>query len=931
MEPSSSLPSEAKLAFDNKLLPAILEHLHDGVLSVNSSWCCTCLNRAAERILHKKRDELLGKNIWEVFPEAVDTIFWKKCYEATATQQSMDVEAVSSPTGTWISLHITPSEAGIALSFHKIMEPSQDTQQTHSHDPSLHLQARLIELASDAIIVRDPSSTILSWNRGAEQLYGWTAQEAIGTVTHELLQTHFPQSRQALDHVLATGERWEGELVHTCKNGTQVIVESRQAITRTSQNVPLAILEVNRNITERKHRERENQAQSRQLAALVESSDLPMIGKTREGIITSWNRAAERMYGYRSEEAVGQPITLLFPADRLDEFARIMERIIRGERVDLYETTRRRKDGTLLPVSITVSPIYDDEGRIIGASDIAHDITERKRVQAQEQFLSEVSHVVSSTLDYQQTLANIARLIVPQLADWFTVDLVDASGYFELVEVAHKDPEQVHWARRLRERYPIDPDAALGAPRVARTGKAELYAQVPDELLVATARNEEELALARQIGYSSIMLVPLVARGRTIGVISFVATQSGKRYDERDLALAEEVGRRAGVALEHAQLYRDAQQSRDQFDIILQGVADGILVYTSESQILYANEAAAQMSGYASVREMLAAQQLNLLRRYELIDERGQPFPHSDLTHRRVFAGEAEAQAIIGYRTREGEQPERWSLVTSRPVRDERGNIVMVITITQDITERMNVERRKDAFISMASHELKTPVTSLKGFTNVLQRRLTKQGDTQGLHYLARMDAQLDTLTTLISELLDISRMQSGKLVLRAEPVDLDGLLEETVENVQAATPTHRLLVEGRTGVQVLGDKERLGQVYINLLTNAIKYSPRADTVIVRLVRDADSKHAIVSIQDFGIGIEHSHHEKIFERFYQVTDPEEKTYPGLGIGLHISSEIVTRHQGRIWVESRKGAGSTFSVALPLFRSDMPEERRGGTA
>jgi signal transduction histidine kinase len=397
-----------------------------------------------------------------------------------------------------------------------------------------------------------------------------------------------------------------------------------------------------------------------------------------------------------------------------------------------------------------------------------------------------------------------------------------------------------------------------------------------------------------------------------------VSTESGKRYDERDLALAEEVGRRAGVALDNARLYREAQQSRDQLDIILQGVADGILVYAHDSQIMYANEMAAQMTGYASVQEMLAAQQLGILSRYEIINEYGRPFPPSQLTHCRVFAGEPEAQAIIGFREVGTGLPERWSLVKSRPVLDESGKVTMVVTITHDITERMRLEHRKDEFISMTSHELKTPVTSLKGFTNVLQRRLANQGDAQGLHYLARMDAQLDKLTTLISDLLDISRMQSGKLELRMEPFALDTFIDETVANVQVATSTHRLLIEGRTDAQVLGDQERLGQVFINLLTNAIKYSPHADKVIVRLFQEGDMEQAIVSVQDFGIGIDRAHHEKIFERFYQVTDPEEKTYPGLGIGLYISSEIVARHHGRMWVESSKGKGATFFVALPLL-------------
>ncbi len=246
-----------------------------------------------------------------------------------------------------------------------------------------------------------------------------------------------------------------------------------------------------------------------------------------------------------------------------------------------------------------------------------------------------------------------------------------------------------------------------------------------------------------------------------------------------------------------------------------------------------------------------------------------------------------------------------------------------MVNVLVDVSEQQALEQRKNEFISMASHELKTPVTSLKGFTNVLQRRLARQGDEQGLYYLSRMDAQLDKLTSLINELLDISRMQSGKLLMRAEPIDLDALIEETVEMVQATTSTHHLHIEGRIGAKVLGDQERLEQVFINLLTNAIKYSPQADTVRLCLAVSQEAQQAVVSVQDFGIGIDQNHHERIFERFYQVTDPEERTYPGLGIGLYISNEIVARHRGRMWVESSKGNGATFYVALPLL---SPEDQ-----
>lgn len=234
MGTSAPFPDEVKLAFDRHI-QAVLESIDDGFISVNPHWCCTYMNRAAERILHKKRDDLLGKNIWEVFPEVVGTVFWKKCYEAADTQTITHVEDVYPPTGTWFSLRISPSEAGVAVSFHKMTERHLRVEDRPSYEQRAQLQASLMELAYDAIIGRDPASVIVTWNRGAKQLYGWTTQEAIGNVTHELLQTRFPESREALDRFLATGEQWEGELVHTCKDGTQVIVESRQVVTRDAR------------------------------------------------------------------------------------------------------------------------------------------------------------------------------------------------------------------------------------------------------------------------------------------------------------------------------------------------------------------------------------------------------------------------------------------------------------------------------------------------------------------------------------------------------------------------------------------------------------------------------------------------------------------------------------------------------------------------
>lgn len=209
-----------------------------------------------------------------------------------------------------------------------------------------------------------------------------------------------------------------------------------------------------------------------------------------------------------------------------------------------------------------------------------------------------------------------------------------------------------------------------------------------------------------------------------------------------------------------------------------------------------------------------------------------------------------------------------------------------------DNSERKEQEKRKDEFISMASHELKTPVTSLKGFLNLLQRRLTIHEDDKSLYYLARMDAQVSKLTRLINDLLDISKMQTGQLDYRVERFEMDALLQEVVENVQEAAQTHHLLLEGQTEVEVYGDRDRIGQVLINLLNNAIKYSPQADTVLVRVAKDRGQ--VVVSIQDFGIGIAKEHQYKIFERFYQVTDPAEKNLSRPGYWpLHLLRDYQT--------------------------------------
>ncbi len=232
-----------------------------------------------------------------------------------------------------------------------------------------------------------------------------------------------------------------------------------------------------------------------------------------------------------------------------------------------------------------------------------------------------------------------------------------------------------------------------------------------------------------------------------------------------------------------------------------------------------------------------------------------------------------------------------------------------------DISERKELERRKDEFISIASHELRTPITSLQGFAELIQLGLEKQGMSELLYYLTRMQAQLDTLTKLVNDLLDVSKIQAGRLDYAQETVDLDALVREVVELLQQTSTTHTIRLSGASQAHIIGDRDRLSQVFTNMLTNAIKYSPGAKYVDVQILPSAET--VTVSVRDYGVGIARAHQGKIFDRFYRVQNSRTKTFPGLGMGLYISQQIVERHAGKLWVVSEEDQGATFSVTLPL--------------
>lgn len=247
----------------------------------------------------------------------------------------------------------------------------------------------------------------------------------------------------------------------------------------------------------------------------------------------------------------------------------------------------------------------------------------------------------------------------------------------------------------------------------------------------------------------------------------------------------------------------------------------------------------------------------------------------------------------------------------------KNGMLLRAWGIQRDITQAKEIERRKDDYLSIASHELKTPITSLKLYNELLQQKIAGLGNGEMVGFVERMDKQIDKLTKLVNDLLDVSRIQSGKLIYQPERFRITELIREVGDDLQKAMQQHKLIVKSSTQKTVVADKNRIGQVLINLIENAIKYSPKSDKVLIRAKDNATS--VIVQVQDFGIGVPVAERQKIFERFYRVDAEERNIVSGQGLGLYIASEIIRRHGGKIWVSGEVNKGSTFSFTLPLHK------------
>jgi len=633
--------------------------------------------------------------------------------------------------------------------------------------------------------------------------------------------------------------------------------------------------------------------------------------------------------------------------------------------------------------------------RIALGIDRAHlDDAERAALAAAEAaeersaFLAAASALLGDSLDYETTLGSLARLCVPRLADWCTIHILGEDGtMYRLASVSHVNPERSELARQLSERHAPPMDASWGVPQVLRTGESEFYPEVPATMLEDVTEGPEHLALLRGMGITSALIVPLVARDRTLGAISLVMTESGRRYNPLDLALAEDLAGRAALAVDNAGLYREAQQARLQIQrqaAKAQALSEAAQDFAAASLhvravLETATRRVAEALGDGCVIRLLSAdeQRLEPMSLYHP-DPTALSVLHDIVGTPHLLGEGISGQAFSSGRPilvptvqledlRRATKPEYWPYldrfglhsVLVVPLR-VRGRAIGTLlswrdrlgqsytaddqAFLQDLADRaalavdnallyqeaQQAVLAREEFLSIASHELKTPLTTVKGWVHLLGDELRQpELDRRNLtEFVDELRGQVDRFELLIGDLLDASRIQQGRLDLRPEALDLVRLARRAVTRFNHAperTARHGLVLHGEPRLVGVWDPDRLDQVLTNLLSNALKYSPDGGEVRIAIRREGDQ--AILSVSDHGIGMSAADQAGLFQPFVR-SEHARRSASGTGLGLYITRRIVEQHGGTIGLVSAPGAGTTFTVRLPLHPPEAAERDDG---
>ncbi len=440
-----------------------------------------------------------------------------------------------------------------------------------------------------AFVMLTPDGRVEGWNEGAERILGYSEEEILG---EHFSRFFTPEDRrdgkpeQELRSALA-GETVSGENWAVRRDGSRLWANGSTSAVRDEAGRLKGVVKVLRDRTEARRAEEELRLRDRAIAAsangiVVTDPNLP------DNPIVYANPAFTKMTGYDREEIVGRNCRFLQGADRDQPAVDELRRAIREGRSCEVVLRNYKKDGALFFNELTVSPVFDEDGRIVRFVGVQNDVTEQRRAEDALRVQAGAGGLLAAPLSYEERLVGLARLAVPRLADWCAVDVVDDTGSVRRLAVEHEDPEKVALAYELWRRYPAPPDAPRGMRRVLRTGEPEMVDDISDELLRESVGDPGQLAMLRELGLRSYMIVPMVARGRTLGAITLASAASGRRYGKDDLEQAETLVRRVAMAVDNARLYEEAQREiseRERVEGELRESEDRLRLATEATQL----------------------------------------------------------------------------------------------------------------------------------------------------------------------------------------------------------------------------------------------------------------------------------------------------------------------------------------------------------
>ena len=619
---------------------------------------------------------------------------------------------------------------------------------------------------------------------------------------------------------------------------------------------------------------------ARLLASIIESSDDAIISKSLNGIIQSWNAAAQRLFGYTADQAIGRHISLIIPPERIAEEDHIVSQLKAGKRIDHFETERVRSDGGRILVSLTISPIRDDAGTVVGASKIARDVTRQREAEHRErQLLAEATAANAKFHAFFEQGALFAGIM-------------DVNG--TLLEANRLSLEACGFTR----------EQVIGKP----FWEGPWWS--PSQPLVDQIRAASSEAAAGQTFRAEMPY--------------FVGDGSERIADVTIQPIRDESGRvlflsPTGIDITDR---RRVEAEREKLVTLVESSTDFIGMCDLNGVPFFVNRAGLDMVGLADIDE---ARRVPMASFFFPED---QPRVIEEFFPQVLKTGHGEIEIRFRH-FKTGAA--RWMAYKVLTLPDAAGRPIAFATVSQDVTERKRLEdnlrrlaadlsdadRRKNEFLAMLAHELRNPLAPISNATRALR---LSEGEGGGLRAAAAMlERQVGQMARLVDDLLDMSRITRGKIELRKERVELAPIVHQAVEAVvaQYRSMNHELTVTlPPHPVHLEADPARLAQVIGNLLNNACKFTDRGGHVWLTVDQEGD--HAVIRVRDTGIGIAADDRSRLFEMFAQVDTSLERSRDGLGIGLTLVRTLVEMHGGTVQVHSEGlGRGSEFTIRLPV--------------